>query len=133
MKILREGEEAGLIPSVRGGEKIGFICNCDGQGCSNLRVGVQTGYFNVTKSRYQSKINKELCNGCQNCLERCIFGAIQMVKVPSSKRLKAQVDSEKCYGCGCCVIKCPVEGAIDFNAVRSKEFIPLKDLGQSQV
>ncbi len=133
MNTLRLCEDAGLIPSVLGGEKLGFICNCDGQGCGGLRVGTQTGYFNVEKSRYQSKINQELCNGCQNCVDRCIFGAVSMVKVPGSKKLKAQVNPEKCYGCGSCVIKCPVDGAIDFRAVRPKEYIPLGQLEHLQV
>ena len=133
MEKLRLGEEAGLIPSVFGGEKLGFICNCDGQGCGGLRVGVQTGFFNVEKSRYQSSVNRELCNGCQTCVDRCIFGAIEMVKVPGSKKLKAQVNPEKCYGCGACVIKCPVEGAIIFKAVRPKEYIPLIEGAQLQV
>ena len=133
MEILRLSEEAGLIPSVFGGEKVGFICNCDGQGCGGLRVGVQTGFFNVDKSRYQSSVNQELCNGCQVCVERCIFGAIEMVKVPGSRKLKAYVDPEKCYGCGACVIKCPVEGAITLKLVRPKEHISMMEGAQLQV
>ncbi len=127
MEKLRISEEAGLVPSVFGGEKLGFICNCDGQGCSSLRVGVQTGFFNVTKSRYQASVNHELCNGCQTCVERCIFGAIAMVKMPGTKKLKAYVEPEKCYGCGACVIKCPVEGAITLKVVRPKEHIPMME------
>ena len=133
MEKLRISEEAGLIPSVFGGEKLGFICHCDGQGCSGLRVGVQTGFFNVTKSRYQSSVDQDLCNGCQTCVDRCIFGAMEMVKVPGSKKLKAHVDPEKCYGCGSCVIKCPVEGAITLKAVRPKEYIPLLQMEHLQV
>jgi len=133
MEVLRLCEDAGLIPSVFGGEKLGFICNCDGQGCGSLRVGVQTGYFNREKSRYQASVDQELCNGCQTCVERCIFGAIEMVKFPGSKKLKAYVDPEKCYGCGCCVIKCPVEGAIALKLVRPKEHIPLMEMARLQV
>jgi len=133
LEILRLTEEAGLIPCVFGGEKLGFICHCDGQGCSNLRIGVQTGHFNVDKSRYQSSVDQELCNGCQTCVERCIFGAVEMVRVRGSKKLKAFVDPEKCYGCGSCVIKCPVEGAITLKPVRPKEHIPLMELAQLQV
>jgi len=133
VEVLRLCEDAGLIPSVFGGDKLGFICNCDGQGCGGLRVGAQTGYFNVEKSRYQSSVNQELCDGCQICVERCIFGAIEMVSVPGSKKLKAQVNPEKCYGCGACVIKCPVEGAITLKLLRPKEHIPMMDAAHLQV
>jgi len=133
MEILRLSEEAGLVPSVFGGERVGFICNCDGQGCSGLRVGVQTGVFNLDKSRYQSSVTQELCNGCQACVERCIFSAMEMVKVPGSNKLKAYVDPEKCYGCGACVIKCPIEEAIILKLVRPKEHIPLLEIAHLQV
>ena len=133
MEVLRLSEEAGLVPSVFGGESVGFICNCDGQGCSGLRVGVQTGIFNVDKSRYQSSVTQELCNGCQTCVERCIFGAIEMIEVPGSNKRKAYVNPEKCYGCGACVIKCPIEGAITLTLVRPKEHIPLLGRAHLQI
>lgn len=133
VEILHLAEEAGLVPSVFGGESLGFICHCDGQGCGGLRVGVQTGYFNVDKSRYESVVDPQLCNGCQVCVERCIFDAIGMVKVPGSKKLKASVDPEKCYGCGACVIKCPVEGAMALKLVRPKEHIPTMEMTHLQV
>ncbi len=133
LAILRLTEEAGLVPSVFGGEKLGFICHCDAQGCSSLRTGTHTGRFNYEKSRYQSTVYPELCNGCQTCVERCIFGAVEMVKVPGSKKLKAVVDPEKCYGCGACVIKCPVEGAMTLKLVLPKEHIPLMEGARLQV
>lgn len=133
LAILRITEEAGLVPSVFGGEKLGFICHCDGQGCSSLRVGAETGLFGYEKSRYQSTVDPSLCNGCQTCVERCIFGAIEMVKVADSRKLKAVVDLEKCYGCGACVITCPVEGAITLKLGRPKEHIPLMEGAQLQV
>lgn len=87
----------------------------------------------MDKSRYQSTVDPELCDGCQTCVERCIFGAIEMVRVPGSKKLKAYVDPDKCYGCGGCVIKCPVEGALTLKLVRPKEHIPMMESAQLQV
>jgi len=52
-----------------------------------------------------------------------MFDAIDMVKVPGSKKLKATVDSEKCYGCGVCVLKCE-PGALSMKTVRPLEYIP---------
>ncbi len=77
-----------------------------------------------TKSRFQVVVDQDLCNGCQTCAaEHCMFDAIEMVKVPNSKKLKASVDPEKCYGYGACVLKCTPE-ALTMKMVRPLEHIP---------
>ena len=48
------------------------------------------------------------------------FDAIDLVKVPSSKKMKATVDPEKCWGCGICVVGCP-PSAILFSRVRDDD------------
>jgi NAD-dependent dihydropyrimidine dehydrogenase PreA subunit len=63
------------------------------------------------------------CDGCQTCIDRCQYNAIEMVKVPGSKRLKAFVDPELCFGCGVCVLKCDT-GAMTMSMVRPPEHIP---------
>ena len=45
-------------------------------------------------------MDQDSCTGCQDCVERCFFNAIEMKKFPSAKKLKASVDREKCFGCG---------------------------------
>ncbi len=76
------------------------------------------------RSRFQAVVNKEQCNGCQICVaERCMFDAIEMVRVPGSKKLKAEVNPEKCFGCGVCVLKCKPE-ALSMKIVRPIEHIP---------
>lgn len=75
------------------------------------------------KSRYQAYVDTEECKGCQTCVERCQFDAIEMQRPAGSKKLKAVVDGEKCFGCGVCVVTCET-GALKLKAVRPPEYIP---------
>ena len=67
-------------------------------------------------------VDQETCVGCQDCVERCIFNAIDMVKVPGSKKLKVSIIAENCKGCGICVVGCK-EKALKLEIVRPKEYI----------
>lgn len=69
------------------------------------------------KSRYEAAVNVDDCNGCEKCVERCQFDAIQM------KGGKAVVQADKCFGCGACVIGCAPD-AMSFKLVRPPEHIP---------
>jgi electron transport complex protein RnfB len=75
------------------------------------------------KSRYEARVDTELCTGCQDCLDRCQFDAIEMRRPEGSKRLKAVVDPEKCWGCGVCTLVCQPE-ALRMHLVRPPEHIP---------
>ena len=88
-----------------------------------IHAGLDYDLMDPTKSRYQASIDQDLCNGCQTCMERCIFGAVEMVKVVGSKKMKAQIKEKQCMGCGLCVYTCPKK-AIRFNIVRPPEHIP---------
>ncbi|UCG83987.1 MAG: 4Fe-4S binding protein, partial [Dehalococcoidia bacterium] len=75
------------------------------------------------KSRYEAVVNLDDCTGCQDCVERCQFDSIEMVKPEGSKKYKAVVDPEKCWGCGVCVVRCEPE-ALSLALVRPVEHIP---------
>jgi NAD-dependent dihydropyrimidine dehydrogenase PreA subunit len=101
--------------------------------CCPCCCGILYPYLNyadsITKeatlapSRYRAVIHREACSGCQTCVERCHFDAIEMQKMPNSKKLTANVTNEKCMGCGLCVIKCP-QNAITLELIRPPEHIP---------
>ena len=55
-------------------------------------------------------MDDDLCSGCEECVERCFFGAIEMISI-TSKESKAVIDQDKCFGCGLCVVSC------DFDAL----------------
>ena len=75
------------------------------------------------KSRYEAYVNQGDCDGCQVCIDRCLFDAIEMVRTEGSKKLKAVVDPEACFGCGVCVVGCE-QSALKMKTVRPPEHIP---------
>ena len=79
--------------------------------CHILEAGIQYEKLHnaVEKSMFRADIDSDSCSGCQDCTERCAFGAITMRSDPPAKKLKAFVESEKCYGCGVCAVGCKEE------------------------
>ena len=81
------------------------------------------------KSRFIAVVDEDTCIGCQTCVDRCQFDAIEMVKPESqkkSKKLKAKVDPDACYGCGACVVGCDQVEALSMKMVRPPDHIPEK-------
>jgi heterodisulfide reductase subunit A len=50
-------------------------------------------------------VNKEMCCGCQDCMECCSFGAISYLDEES----RCEVNQALCKGCGTCVATCSSE------------------------
>lgn len=114
-------------------------CNCCRDCCMNY---VPMDMFDESigkiweKSRFEAIIDQDKCDGCQDCIERCQFDAIELVKPEAapkgkktakgkkSKKMKATVDAEKCWGCGVCVPGCKEAKAIGFKLMRPVEHIP---------
>ncbi|MCX5992106.1 MAG: 4Fe-4S binding protein [Chloroflexi bacterium] len=46
----------------------------------------------MEKSHLRADVDQDSCTGCQDCVERCFFNAIEMKKYPSAKKLKASVE-----------------------------------------
>jgi ferredoxin len=79
----------------------------------------------MSPSRFGARVDQKDCIGCRKCLERCPFGAVEMLEIPGSDKPKAHVIDEKCMGCGVCVISCKKE-AMKFELIRPPDFIPPK-------
>jgi len=77
----------------------------------------------LDSSRYIPVVDKETCTGCQVCIDRCHFDAIEMVKPEGSKKFKACIDVDKCKGCGLCVITCEAR-AMHMEINKPPEHIP---------
>ncbi|MBE8538562.1 4Fe-4S dicluster domain-containing protein [Geoglobus acetivorans] len=131
LQIIAEAERDGLIHTWANTSKIvdpvvTVNCNCCGDCCefflssraANVPLGVQ-----LEKSRYEAYVDDEACTGCQTCVKRCHFNAVEMFSPDGSRKLKARVIAEKCFGCGVCVVGCR-QKAIRLKAVRPPEFIP---------
>jgi NAD-dependent dihydropyrimidine dehydrogenase PreA subunit len=104
---------------------INTSCNCCHDCCMNYASATLTGTsigIQWEKSRYEAYVDDpDLCTGCEDCVERCPFDAIEMAANGNGEG--AEVSSEKCWGCGVCVVGCPSE-ALKMKAVRPPEFIP---------
>ena len=110
INIANRAEEEGLIhtwPMATRG-KLNEICNCCRDCCALFAIGLELGNMEqiLEKSRLRAEVDQDLCNGCQDCVERCFFEAIEMKKLPPAKKFKAIVDTSKCFGCGLCTIVC---------------------------
>ena len=126
--ILNLSDEQGLVHLLVNTAKISqirSICNCCPCCCIVINSVIKHGTLSqvVAKTRYESIVDEKACTGCQLCVDRCDFDAIEMVKPAGSKKYKARIDPEKCWGCGLCYSACKPE-AISLNPVRPATHIP---------
>jgi NAD-dependent dihydropyrimidine dehydrogenase PreA subunit len=115
LDVVLEAEEAGLV---HWGDC--YCCDCC---CENLfPITRSKRYDLMTPNRFLAVVDEDKCKGCQECVERCHFEAIEMRKTTNSKKLKAFIIPEKCKGCGLCIVGCK-QNAITYQIVRPPEYI----------
>ncbi len=105
ISILREAQESGLVTQPATNQNPAGMCTCCGDCCgvlTSIKDHPRPG--ELVCSNYLAKENKELCIGCETCMERCQMDAIEI-----DQDNMAMVKKERCIGCGLCVITCPVE------------------------
>lgn len=105
LKILLEANNEGLIHTINNvQEEVSYICNCCSCSCGVLRGFTEYGSLNsVAQSDFYVKIDEELCTGCENCIDRCNFRALEVIDD------SCMVDLSFCFGCGLCITECPEE------------------------
>jgi len=111
-QILRTAAEGGLVHSMSNIPGAGhYICNCCSDCCIFMYPWLTYGGAEkgIARSRFEAKVDVESCSGCQDCVEQCPFGAIEMVKVTGQKKMKALVNPSKCFGCGVCAVQCTTD------------------------
>jgi heterodisulfide reductase subunit A len=59
----------------------------------------------ITAGGVVAVVNKDLCCGCQGCVQCCPFGAIDYLEQEG----KCEVNQALCKGCGTCAATCPSE------------------------
>lgn len=110
ISILNRCEEVGLVPQPYNAQNPGGLCNCCGDCCGillALKSHPRPG--EVVISNYWARCNKNLCIGCETCLDRCQMDAIRI-----EDRI-ALVEEDRCIGCGLCVTTC-ASGAMELTA-----------------
>ena len=115
LEVVHKAEESGLVHFGK--------CWCCVHDCEFLWPMAREGRYDlVTPNRFLAVVNRELCTGCQECLARCPFNAIDMRKEPLGRKLKASVIADACKGCGVCITGCK-QKAIKYEIVRPPEYI----------
>ncbi len=115
MDIVRANEEAGLIHW--------GVCYCCSDACEMMYSYSRAGRLDlVDPNRFLAVVDEDKCKGCQDCVEKCQFNAIEMRKPAGSKRFKAHIISENCKGCGVCIVGCK-QRALHYEIVRPPEYI----------
>ena len=135
--ISMKAAEAGLVPTVTNispMQSLEFICYCCGCACLVLNPAIRAGNIHqaLAPSRFLSKVDSETCNGCEECVSRCFFDAIEMKDLPGSNMPRAVINPDNCVGCGLCVLECG-PGAITMELIRPPEFIPETIAGPSSI
>jgi Na+-translocating ferredoxin:NAD+ oxidoreductase RNF subunit RnfB len=125
MKAIYEMEDNGQVKISPNSARITGTCNCCPDCCVIIWPMKNYGniYEQLAPSRFRAVIDEKLCDGCQTCVERCHFDAVELRKVPGSKKMKSFIIDAHCMGCGNCIYKCP-QKAMHLEIVRPPEHIP---------
>ncbi len=125
--ILKGAEKAGLVHKTfhdRLNTEMDEMMICS---CCKCCCGIFDLYYKGviplhSLTSYRSKVDKEACQGCGTCVERCPTEAISLIDEI------ATVSEDKCIGCGVCTTFCPEE-AIKLERTGPREvFVPYKKL-----
>lgn len=115
LKILAKAEDTGLVLSPSNAQNATNICVCCGCCCQILKnLKKMPIPADCVSTNYYAVLDRELCIGCEICLERCQMDAIQM------KDGCAEINPDRCIGCGLCVPTCSTE-AIRLESKEGKE------------
>lgn len=119
-EILNKAQKAGLVLQPENSQRPEAICCCCGDCCVLLKMlNKHPRPVELYVTNYYVEVDRDLCNGCEVCIEKCQLNARTMVDGI------AEVNLDRCIGCGNCVVLCPARA----NSLRKKEpeKVPLKD------
>lgn len=80
-EIIKRAEENGLmhqIPNLDGSGKTHAICNCCGCSCLALRTAGMFINADMVRSNYISRVDKDKCVACGECVQNCPVNALQL-------------------------------------------------------
>ena len=104
--ILKECEAHGLVHlSSNTSQFLEYLCNCCSCHCDLLHKLKETDKpIWIASSGYLAKVDADLCESCETCVENCQVEAVSM-----NDEEIAVVDENRCIGCGACAHLCPTE------------------------
>ncbi len=103
LHILELSEEAGLVHCANNTSKyLDFMCNCCICHCAILQHHKDLTKTNIAApSNYVAEVDRDSCDSCEICLDRCPMEALSM----DDDTIKQ--NTRLCIGCGLCVSTCP--------------------------
>lgn len=102
MEILKGAEEEGLVLQPSNSQEITNICCCCGDCCQILvNLKRHPAPAQVASSPFVVDAQREACNGCETCLDRCQMEALRL------EDGSIAVHKDRCIGCGLCISTCP--------------------------
>jgi len=119
-EILDKAQKAGLVLQPENSQRPEAICCCCGDCCVLLKMMTKHPRpVELYITNFYVEVNRELCTGCEECVDKCQLDARYMVDGI------AEVNLDRCIGCGSCVVVCPS----DANRLVKKEpeYVPFKD------
>ena len=120
LEILDMCEDAGLVTMPFNTQAPANICNC----CSDCCVVLGTlkkhpRPAEAIKPNFHAFVNRDLCEACETCLERCPMDAIHVERDDAAK-----IDRNRCIGCGLCVNVCPPQAIQLIQKPRNERVTP---------
>ena len=105
LAILTQAEKDGLVhkayhPGFDSSRDETSVCSCCSCCCGNAHQNTIVGTAN--EAWYMASVDKELCVGCGECVDRCTSHALSM-----GDDNAPTVDDTLCIGCGVCAHFCP--------------------------
>jgi ferredoxin len=100
-EFLDQMSKEGYVHSIWAGPlpAIVALCSCSIPSCGALRLRTDFDIKACWKGENVAIVNEDKCIGCENCADRCQFGALRYEDKPI-------IDPELCYGCGNCAEVC---------------------------
>ncbi len=138
LELLAEAREHHLVQfgeNVRQG--VNFICNCCGCCCEAMLAARRFAFMHpVHTTGFIPRVDKETCNGCGKCVDRCPVAAMTLVSANDPrypKRSVAHVDPERCLGCGVCIDACKKTNSLKLERRPRKVLTPLNTVHRSVI
>jgi len=104
LDILKTADEAGLVLQPSNAREIVNICCCCGCCCQVLKALKRYPKpASLFSTPFLAELDRETCEGCGTCVDRCQMDALKMDEDVAS------LDLDHCIGCGLCVTTCPTE------------------------
>ena len=120
ISILKGAQVSGLVTQPATAQNPAGMCNCCGDCCGVLiSIKEYPRPAELVCSNYFAVVDRDLCAGCETCLDRCQMDAVEI-----DANNIAVINRDRCIGCGLCVLTCNAEAMKLVPKPHSKHITP---------